>query len=467
MRRTQMLLLAGLVVVLAWSSAAAETPVRALGAHGEVFTLLAGAYGDIAPEGNEDMASSSVLALRIERPDGTSTLSVVPATFGPDLDTAATLVLEPESNRVFLMWQSWSGIVKSRLLVAGFDGAGWTEPIEVSDDSNAWKSSPVLLVTRDDFRILEHGVATKVQRTVVHVVWSQEVADGGYDTVYAPIVLEAGRYLGVHPVVVLNELDSDGAAAGVGVPFTTSSTSLTPYLRSGGAGSSVVAAFLDMDRGRISAVELNLVPGELNALGDVVADTVLREGELQGSSSPAGVTRVVDQARHQLIDLGSRLEVREDFLDLLAAEVEKVIRERAASQQGMRSIAAEARHQLIDLGARLSRDNLRRASDAQRHQLIDLGVDAGSGRGRALRARVLHRERPIDVGSAPPVAADQVRLFCSRDGKSFLVAWVNGRDVEYRETRDADWSPLLRLALGESMTVDSAYAILESRISSR
>jgi hypothetical protein len=229
----------------------------------------------------------------------------------------------------------------------------------------------------------------------------------------------------------------------------------------------VIAAFFDADRSRISAVELNVVPGELNALGDVVEDTVLREGELQGPSSPTGVSRIVDEARHQLIDLGARLEVREDFLHQLASEVEQVIRERTASGEGFRSIAAEARHQLIDLGARLTRDTMRRASAGQRHQLIDLGVDSRSGAGRALRARVVTPEQPIAAGPATPVDTGQIRLFSSRDGKSFLVAWINGRVIDYRETRSADWSPVLRLTLGEAMTVESAYSILESRIGTR
>ena len=467
MRRTGIVLFAALLLIGAAGSAWATDPVRALGAHGEVFSVLSGTYGDLVPDGSEDRADSQVLALKVERPDGSSTLSVVPATFGPDLDISAALVLEPDSNRRYLLWQSWSGMVSSRLLVASLDAGGWSEAIEVSDEANAWKSSPVLLVTRDSFRTLSHDGPTTVQRTVAHVIWSQELPAGGYDTLYAPLVLEGGRYIGVHPVVNLNDLLPE-SGFGVPAPFAATSAQVRPYLRSAGDGSSVIAAFLDPYSGRLAAIELSLVPGELPALGDSIEDTVTREGQQRDLSSPGGVARVVDEARHQLIDFGARLEIRSEFLGMLAAEVETEIRNRAGGGQGIASVAAGARHQLIDFGARLSRENLRRADAGARHQLIDFGATQGPDhRRQVVQARSVIVDTPVAKAAAVPVPGGDVRLYCSRDGESFLVAWVAGASVEYRETRTDDWSSTLRLALDEKMSSDSAFSILEKRIHTR
>ena len=81
---------------------------------------------------------------------------------------------------------------------------GWTELIELSGASLTDKSGLRLALTSDDYAASVDGVATRIPRRVLHLVWVETVADVTR-AFYSPVVFTNGSYLGWNPVVALDE----------------------------------------------------------------------------------------------------------------------------------------------------------------------------------------------------------------------------------------------------------------------
>ena len=238
------------------------------------LSLLSGTYGELFPQGTQARGDVAVLAIRSVYPDGRQVTEVVPATLDQDTEENGELVIEPETGVSYVFWQSWSNLLHSRFLVSSFDGQAWGDPIEVSGPGFVWRTSPAFAVTRDKYSELSvtgNGEAKTVYRTLLHVVWSEESEDGWWDTMYAPLVLENGEYIGSHPVLNLNDFVPETASAA-----TSSNLRITPILRTQGDQSTVVAAFLDQRSGQVATVEIRFAAGELSILGDVVSDEIER-----------------------------------------------------------------------------------------------------------------------------------------------------------------------------------------------
>lgn len=439
-------------VALATSDSTALDHV--LGAEGQVFSVVAGPYGEIFPGGTEDEAENSVLALRTQKVDGSSSLAVLPATLGRDRDESPVLVLETTSNRLHLLWQSWSGLAQSQLLVANLSEHGWSDPIEISGQHLDWKSSPSLAVTKDTFRYFEGDEIHSVDRTVVHVLWSQETVRG-IDTLYAPLVLLDGQYIGKHPLVVLNELvpPSDGAAGPLYAP-------VRPSITAGDSANSAIATFYDLDRRELVTVDLSMVQGEVTALADELERGLENGGRTL--SGPNGLERMIDESRSQLIDFGARLQVKREFLEAFASVTADYLRSTRPTSSELKSIAAEARSQLIDFGVQLGRGKLTRVSDESRSQLIDFGATQDRKAPQSLRARVVGRFALPEAADAP------MMVYSSRSGLNLLVFWEGSGVVEYRETLGSGrWSRPLRLKLGEQLSARDVRTVLQNRIEQR
>lgn len=422
-----------------------------LGHGGQLLSLVQGTYGELFPDGNETQADVTILALRRTSPSGEQQMEAVPATLDGESEEAPELVFEPESGVTYVFWQSWINAIHSRFKIASFDGESWGEPIEVSGPAFAWRTSPAFAVTRDSYSTLatddDSPAAAKIHRTVLHVLWSEAGDEGRWNTLYAPLVLEDGRYIGEHPVIVLNDL--------IDAPDAESSSDLkvAPVLRPGVGENSVIAAFLDQRSNRLAAVELRFAAGELSIVGDAVANVI-------DDSHSTNADLLVSRVRSEVVSYEDRL--KPEILEPLASALENVIRDSAGSGANVHSISGDARAQLIDFGFRLTDGRMHRVTGEARAQLIDFGYRAPEpkpGHHHDVRSSVAR------TTSVPTVSTSEAQLLVSSTGTKQILAWRQGGSVRYRESSaDGGWSEIQQFQVGANFTFANAMSVLQQRV---
>jgi len=450
------LLISVSLLVLLTGLAASASPETALGPNGVVFTLTTGNYGDLFPGGNAAKADTRVLKLQADSSSGRHESYLVPGSEGTEVEVSASLVVEESSDTVYLVWQSWYSILHSRLYLSGFGPDGWLEPIEISNEPFAMVSSPRLAVTRDEFDLVEDGQIVTHQRTVLHLVWVEE-GSTSKQILYAPVFLLDGKHVAMDGITNLSAL----VAADDGTPAPAINDELlsTLTLRTNNESHSVTLAFTDSASGQVISLDLQVVAGELTSLADDFSDylsgMVVNEGGLDSSQ----LRQIADRARAHLIDIGYRIHPA--LLNHLAAETQSYIASQPAGTDSAHLIAGSRAH-LIDIGAQFDRPGIRMVSGGERAHLIDIGVAGGTRGGlrdHQVRARVAARRQAPSTGSKP-------QLYVSSEGTHLLVSWQSedGSKLLYRESRDASWSTVNALNLGNGITLGQAESLLERRV---
>lgn len=459
MHRLRITLVALLVLaVLPAVATFAETRVAgtALGADGELISLLQGSYGELFPQGTDASAKEPVLALRTTSPDGSQTLRVVPATIDFDNEESAELVLDPAGGVSYIFWQSWRTEIHSRFRVASFDGEEWRPPIEVSGPTAFWRISPAFAVTQDSFNMLSpegQEPAELVHRTVLHIMWLEEAEGAQWNTMYAPLVLVDGRYIGAHPVLVLDSVPAEGQT-------TASDSRFAPVLRPRDAGNSVVAAFLDQGTGKLTALEMKFAAGELSYLGDVVEQEIAEAGTGLDLGSEAGSEALVKAVTARLLKFDH--QVKPEILAPLVTTVESHVRQQAQPDASVKAIAGGARVQLVDVGFRLTDGKVGRTGVGARVQLVDVGARSeGPRRTRHHDARssvAASRGIPAGLSSAP-------EILVASSGNKLILAWQEADRVLYQESlAGGGWSATQQIRLTDQMDAPKAMGVLKKRV---
>lgn len=436
-----------------------------LGDEGRLYELLAGTYGELFPEDAAVPADSPVLALDVVQPDGARQRHLVPGTVGPEAEGAPSLVFEDASQRLFAVWESKSTPTASRLLLADFIPAGWSEPLEISGDVAPLKDAPQVLVTRDRFSVSNPaGEISTRSRTVIHIVWLEERPEGR-EYYYTPIILEAGQYLGWNPVVALSEIEPEApspkAAAG------TVELLRAPELASGEDLETAILAFLSPARGRLTTVELRLAPGELGFLADEFRAQIIEIGRHDRDQ----FGELAKRFRAQIIEIGNRLNPR--IVEYFAERASSSLIEHIDEDPGrsLEAIADDFRAQIIEIGRELlggARGNIPAAS----HLLEVSPIQFGSAPPPPNAPRVSHlvslqvvMDRP-----APPLGDVPARILVSEDGERALVGWLSRGQVFYTETSaeapsdEEAWTEVQHLTLSNKLSAEAAAKILESRV---
>lgn len=454
------LLAASLAAALALPLHAASLERSVIGSGGEVFRVIAGAYGELFPGGTEADASSPVLALDVDESDGTALRLLVPGTEGAQHDQNPALVYDEVSQVVHLVWESQSSHIHPVLRLASYGGdGGWGEPLEIIGDPFAAKTHPVLFVTNDSVRANDANgsPAAAKRRTILHLVWAQERSAGSFESLYSPILLGASSASAGPPVISLDALTDPTLSAGASID---SSAEGLMHLRAGEDGRTVVVAFASARTGHIAAVRVDLLPVELARLGEEARAHIIDAGLTGGHDD---LRKIADGARAHIIDAGVRLSFHE---------------------QVVRSIADSARAHIIDAGAR-GEDDIRRIAEGARAHIIDAGVkfsDRGLRRVTGASASSVPSEFPLQAGladehvvrvevassvTAPAGVGASPRLFSSPSGTDFILSWREGDRLTYRESRDGgEWSDVRVIRLSEALSAEDAYAALERRVSS-
>ncbi len=443
-----------------------EGSAPVLGKGGDVYQVVVGTYADLFPDGGDASDDAEVLQLRARRGSGTVEDYLVPGSETDDNDRTPSLFFDASTGKLYVVWSSSNASTLTRINLASFDGSDWSETIEVSGNIYSEKSAPSLAVTHDRFELTGESAGQSSTRTVLHVVWSENTADGE-KVMYAPVVLIDGGLASTwRRVHRLNDYVSD-ALANDPLDTTVAETLQTaPTVDAGAEPNAVVVGFADSDTGSLVQLELSTPATELSELADSLADHLDSSNlcsRIENEEFDA-ISSVASAARHHIVVFGRRIQSR--VLGQLADDVKNVLTRRASAlceDGGLTSVSSAARHHIVVFGARAQEGELLEgAAGAANHVLLAAAQEVGDDYVQHLARLQVKSER-----IAPAIGDGEPTILVSPKGTGAIVVWENGNTLTYVETADAAadeaWSSSHTLQVGSSLSRSEAYTILRDR----
>lgn len=451
-----------LCLLPALPAAALVDGATALGSDGVLYDLEATTYGEAFPDGGAAPAENHVLVFTVTRPDGRVERQVVPGTETRDYETNPTLLAEPGTDSVFLLWENWQAIHHSFKLSA-YSDAGWLDPIDVTHSLFVLKSSPQMAVTRDQVLVEgSEGATTRIERTVIHLAWIENEGTADERIVYSPQLLVDGELAATGRSISLQDLlPADAPASAEAAPIQSSIS-----LRPGGDQHGIVIAYGDRGSGRIVSVQLTVLPGELSYLADGLREHLLSQVAAEVELGAAELDALAEGARAFVLGTGAHL--RDSVISTLADLARDTVLD---LEPGITAETAgrEVRNRLIEAGGEADRTGIKRVTGPARPQWIDVGVrhdtpdhpGGGDVRSYQMMTRVVRTE------GAPKVMEEQpVSMLVAPDGEDLALYWHGDGALHYVESADQGdgWREPSALQLDERMSAQEALELLQKRV---
>lgn len=436
------------VAMLAAAPASAAVHDLVLGGSGELFRAVRGRYSSLFAGAPAQYAADPVLALEIVPPGGGAAQRLlVPSTEGANVESNPYLFHDNSLNTVFLVWESRTNLIHSQINLISYGAEGWSEPIVLSPDSWSFKSSPQIAVTTDTHQTqAADGGKVQHRRTVVHTVWWEHSGDGDR-TVYSPVVLVDGTYIGWNPIQLLDELDpTTSPSAAVIEPSLSSS----PGIGAGSSRATVMLSFANPKTGRLLNIEVEVLPWQLTELAGRTRDQVLALANQSGST----IKSIADGARAHILITGVEW-FNKPFVTSLANEAYAKVMELGNAAGGPRSLADAARAHILVTGVQISGHAL---GGGRLVRALEVAIEPEGGEVLLLQLRLAANLEAPATGEGPTT------ILPSPGGESALVAWEDGANqILYRERQGGGWSDVRSLVLGERLDREQAFQILEQR----
>ncbi len=450
-----------LLVALALAALPASGQQRdaTIGAQGELYQVHEGAYGELFPGQNLADPANSALALDVTYPDQSHERFLVPDSESDDVDSNASVLFEGNSGNLYLLWKSQHNVIHTLLNLVSFHDGEWGEPIEISGNPFGWKGSPQFAVTRDTFHTIEDDGSLRTwARTVVHLLWWEEVDLGEPAPFYSPVTLIDGEYTGSNQVYRLDELLADalGSPAPVAPNFDLARAL---KIEAGANANSATVGFVDPSSGQLVSATLQPIPGEIGSLADRIRAQIIRVGSKLAVGQPGALA---GQIRDQVAYDGTLLGFHPSVTNYLAAQVFSGVSS-ADPAEPMENLADKIRAQIIRVGARLTGGGIGQISAKDSFLTADLPTSESGTTGPAGQMRIL----VTSVRPSPQTGSDDVALHLSRNGRAALVSWVDHGVVNYRESQGEGWSAPHLLHLGVNLDLAHARQILDQRADER
>ena len=444
--------------------AADSAPV--LGKSGDIYQVTVGIYGDLFPDGSETTADAEVLRLEARRGSGTVENYLVPGSEADDSDKTPSLSFDAPTGQLYVVWSSNNDSTLTRINLATFDGAEWSETIEVSGNIYSEKSAPRLAVTHDRFELVQGSSGGSSTRTVLHVVWSEDTADGE-KVMYAPVVLIDGELASTWRRV--HRLNDYAPHELIDDPYegeVSSSLLKAPTVDAASEANAVVIGFVDSASGALVQLELSTPATELSELAGSLADHLEATNLCQRleNEEENALTTVAEAARHHIVIFGRRIRSR--VRSQLATGVKDVLVRRASElcqDDGLSSVSSAARHHIVIFGARSQAgDLLEEIVTGDSYVLLAAAQEVGNDYVQHLARLQVKSER-----IAPTIGSGEPTILVSPKGTGAIVVWENGNTLTYVETAGATanetWSSSHTLQVGSSLSRSEAYSILRDR----
>jgi hypothetical protein len=432
---------------------ATSTPVE-LGSDGTIYRLWTGTFGELfGPENTAVPGTMPVLAVDIVAPGQPLMRHLVPGTEGTETEGSAALLFDRTSSSVHIVWSSRTiaNLTSSRLHLRSLAPEGWTELIELSGASLTDKSGLRLALTSDDYAASVDGVATRIPRRVLHLVWVETVADVTR-AFYSPVVFTNGSYLGWNPVVALDETFTPDSPL---VPAGPVSAGLreAPSLATSPTGK-VTASFIHSQSLQLVTVEVQALPGELGELAEMARGHIV---ELAQTLGPEDRTQLATLARGHIVELAR--EFHPSAATYFGDRTGELLISAEASLDGA-ALAEMARGHIVELGREILAGGLANRC-AEQELLLEIPPLDPAASGPAptfsqffVLRRVAHWGIPADL------VAPDARILVSTDGGRATIAWTGEGHLFYREAAaGGEWSPVRDLDLTRIALADAWDAV--------
>jgi len=431
-----------------------------LGPEGTPVRVLQGAYGDFFPLGDEVPPQTSVLVLEHRVGPTAAQYELVPGTEGPDTENGVSLIYDRGSRSLFVLWESHRGASSAFNLIRLKPDLSWSGLIELTDDPASKKSPPRLAVTQDtSTRKGDDGEIETSQRTVIHVVWSEQ-RGGVMETLYTALILEDDSYVGSNAIVPLNELVvGDLTPQG---PAPAASLFQSPVVAPGSDPHSVVLGFVDPASRQLITVEANLLPRELSSVADGARAHII----LIGHRDRGRIVRsVAAAARAHIILIGHRIHPHvRSFIADRAYSAMVGFGEDDPAVEHVEAMAESAWQAVLWAGLEIADAGLLELGADGEDLMVEMSPvseePSSDTTSHVVQVRRLAHRAVPEMGDVPS------RLFVSRDGRDVVIAWRESPEhLHFREsTSEGGWSEVQTLPIGEMLSLADAYDLLESRV---
>ena len=434
----------------------------ALGADGQLYVVTAGLYGALFPGVNAYDPSTPVLALDTTMPGAAPQRQVVQGTADGSSESSPALIYEDASKTLYVVWVSNSHSVSSTIKLTSYTGNQWSPAITIISNPYAAKTPPQLAVTRDTHQETDpvSGNPVTRHRTVLHIVWSEDSANGLYQAYYAPVIFEDGAWIGIVPTPThldtFDALDQSGQTApGAGPGPFSSPLASTPTVQPGRDTSTVVTGFASNASGMVTAVEVDVLPEELRILADTCSAAVLANG---AQYFPGQLGALATQVQTVILSNGGAFQA--EALQAISSAAQAQV---MSGSTDLPTMANKIGATIVDTGAKFAMRGLRMGG----YGAVPIGppqvvaVVVPNAPSHYLQFRVTST-RPL-----PAVGANGLQLFLSRTGIDALAAWTgpNGGLVLYTNTQpDGTWSSVKQLQVSSTLNLQQAYQVLEQRM---
>lgn len=461
--------LLALGLAFAGRPAAASHQETTLGNDGELYVIRGGNYGDLFPGGTATERDSPVLALDIVKPGSPTDRRLIPSTQGKDVESTPAAIFEDDSSTLFVIWESRINSIHSIFRLASFDGAAWSNPIDITGNPFSVKTPPQIAVTRDAYGVREADNGVSIHhRYVLHVAWSEENAAGLYDAYYTPIIVDEGAYLGWNPVYRLDDFDNWDTTTVAASASPASELVKAPTLQPGRDGQTLVAAFASSATGRMAAVEIDVLPTQLQRLADKARAFIV----------DLGVRRKITDlnvlsARSRTFLLDNGIDYQPEVARSIADQVATYVQTNGGvggvlGPGGIQNIASGARAFIVDLGAKFSGRGLKSNAVESASTVAPRTLEIAAEQGDTSRpAAHIFQVRSGSSRRSPEIGAGAVRVFASETGGEILISWAAPDKVTYRISQGDGWSETHEIRLSDSLDLNGAYEILAQRVRRR
>lgn len=419
---------------------AAPSPTdSAVANDGTLYLLRHAQYAELFPEGSEYAKDAWILALEIRRPENQPELLLLPSdAVGPEAPRA--LVHDDVSDSTFVLWEGYHSNIYPQLKLTSYDGNSWSPPLDVPGNLFAFKGAPQLAVTR--------SASSTTDSIVLHIVWWEE-AFGISRKNYAPILV--GRHSGEAPPEVLHLGDlaqwvhDDGARADVpaGVEDLLS-------MEVQASEKATVISFVSSNTGKLETVQIEALPGELQAFADEA------RAQITGMSNRVTSSAELAQGVRQALESGS-WNLHDGSLTYILGRLEDLIANSPfpSNSEELVGLSSQMRTQVIGMSARIETGGV---ESMEPSRVIELRSD--SNETHSFRVSLLASRALPQVGPDPT-------LFHSSDGREVLLAWQSGDVMFWVESNGTEWGDVRQMDLDERFGAVELYQMLGQRMQRR
>jgi hypothetical protein len=458
----------GLLLSIPSWGAAEDLSVSVLGNLGEVYSVQAGTYGELFPDGQAAGAEHPILVLDVLRPGSDTERQIVPTTFGLEVESAPRLLYSKLGERLNVVWASRIE-TETSIFLARFDRDGWSAVEELYFHPGGVVPRPAL--TTDALHLeTGDGEALDLERQTLHLVWPR-VEEGEFTVGYMPILFLNGSFIGWKEPFTFRHLDGDANAA------ATAQLPDTLRVRPHAERDSVSLTFGSTAGGRVTTLEVGLVPMEMVYLSDEIHDLVLQLG-----FDPEDLASFADQLGVTIVGVGARGRGRSrltlSLVDYVAAGVRNRVLDTGGSYAAdqadlladdLRAYALELTQSLFSpavAGARTAKSRPTR-DDSKSSSILEIDVSGVfEDDDSAPTSHVLELRSAVEW-PLPDSGGAELTLFTSDDGVNLVAAWQDAaaRKLWYVESNlDFTWSEPQALDLGERLTLEQAHELLQKRV---